>query len=319
MIISIEHVEKFYGNHQALADLSFSLKKGEVIGFLGINGAGKSTLMNILAGYLAPTRGSITVDGVNFLENPIQRKALIGYLPEHPPLYKEMTTEEYLAFIAELRLPKANKQQRLIAVQKVVEKLSLQKVQCRLIGQLSKGFRQRVGIASTLLGAPSLLIWDEPTAGLDPQQLQEIHTLIKELKAHHTILLSSHMLHEIESLCDRIIILDQGKIIASATPKEIKQRLQASQPIHIEFATQEEANLTQFLEEHLPPNTSYHLKKDSQNITAIVQITNQSLGDWRVELWQMLRQSPWTILAFTPHSMSLEESFLQLVQSHKEQ
>lgn len=222
-MIEVRNLTKKYGNHLAVNDLSFTVEGNQVYGFLGPNGAGKSTTMNIMTGYIGLTDGEVIINGHNILTEPAQAKKCIGYLPEIPPLYKNMTVCEYLTFVAELKaIPKND---RASEIKKVVERVDLGEVFNRLISTLSKGYCQRVGLAQALLGSPEIIILDEPTVGLDPKQIIEIRALIKELSKNHTIILSSHILSEIQEVCDQVIIIHHGKLIAEGTPAELELML----------------------------------------------------------------------------------------------
>ena len=218
-MIEVSHLTKRYGSHLAVEDLSFTVADGQICGLLGPNGAGKSTIMNILTGYLSATSGQVTVAGHPLPEEADAAKACVGYLPEQPPLYPEMTVEEYLTFAAELkRVPKAQRKEQ---VQRAARRTGLEAVMPRLIRTLSKGYRQRVGIAQALLGDPGLIILDEPTVGLDPAQVIEIRKLIRELGQNHTVILSSHILSEVQAVCKRVLILSRGHLAASGTLEEL--------------------------------------------------------------------------------------------------
>lgn len=221
-MICVKHLTKKYGNITALDDVSFSVKKGEVVGFLGPNGAGKSTAMNIITGYLSSTSGSVTVDGFDILEEPTEAKKRMGYLPEVPPLYPDMTVDEYLDFIYEL---KGAKQKKKAHFNEICELSRITAVRGRLIKNLSKGYRQRVGIAQALVGNPPVLILDEPTVGLDPKQIIEMRTLIKKLGEHHTVILSSHILSEVQAVCDRMIVFNNGKLVADNRAERLGESL----------------------------------------------------------------------------------------------
>lgn len=220
-MIEVKHLMKKYGNHQAICDLSFHIAKGKIYGFLGPNGAGKSTTMNIMTGYIGATEGEVLIDGTNILEEPEKAKKSIGYLPEIPPLYLDMTVREYLNFAAELKkIPKRNRSRE---VSKVLELAKLQDVENRLIRNLSKGYRQRAGLACAVLGFPKIIILDEPTVGLDPKQIIEIRQLIRTLAKDHTVILSSHILAEVQEICDYILIISKGTLIAEGTPKQLEE------------------------------------------------------------------------------------------------
>jgi len=218
-VIKVSHLSKVYGDHIAAKDISFEIEKGCICGFLGPNGAGKSTTMNMITGYLAPNSGEVLVNDISMQKNPIKAKKMIGYLPEIPPIYPDMTVLEYLDFAAELK--GINKFQRKDEVERVIEKAGLEQVNTRVIKYLSKGFKQRVGLAQALLGDPEILILDEPTVGLDPKQIVEIRDLIKELKEDHTVILSTHILSEVSAVCDRIVIISHGRVVADSEPDKL--------------------------------------------------------------------------------------------------
>ena len=218
-MIETVHLTKQYGPHTAVEDLTFTIREGQVYGFLGPNGAGKTTAMNMITGYLAPTSGTVLIDGTDIRENPVRAKKAIGYLPEVPPLYPDLTVREYLLFAASLKgVPKT---ERKAEADRVIRELSLEEMQNRLIRALSKGYRQRTGIAQALLGDPKTLIFDEPTAGLDPRQITEIRTLFRKLGRDHAVLLSSHILPEISETCDTVLILSHGKMAAQGSPDSL--------------------------------------------------------------------------------------------------
>ena len=221
-MIKVKNLSKKYGSNIALDDVSFSVKSGEIAGFLGPNGAGKTTTMNIITGYLSSTSGTVTIDGFDILEQPTEAKKRIGYLPEVPPLYPDMTVNEYLSFIYELKGATQNKEGHF---KEICDLTGISSVRGRLIKNLSKGYRQRVGIAQTLVGNPPVLILDEPTVGLDPKQIIEVRSLIKKLGKKHTVILSSHILSEVQAICDRIIVLNNGKLVADSTSQSLSDKL----------------------------------------------------------------------------------------------
>ena len=222
-MITISNLTKKYGDKYALDNISFNVKKGEVLGFLGPNGAGKSTTMNIITGYISYTDGSVNIDGYDILENPIEVKKKIGYLPEIPPLYLDMVVWDYLEFVYELKKIKTEDEKS--HIQQVIDMVKIDNVKNRKIANLSKGYRQRVGLAGALIGDPEILILDEPTVGLDPKQIIEIRNVIKELGKEKTVILSSHILSEISAVCDRVIIINKGKFVAEDTPKNLSDKL----------------------------------------------------------------------------------------------
>ena len=225
-MIEVEHLTKRYGSHTAVDDISFTVEDGGIYGLLGPNGAGKSTTMNIITGYISATDGTVKIDGHDIADEPAAAKACIGYLPELPPLYQEMTVQEYLLFVAELKGTR-KKADRAAAVEHAAARAGLQGMEQRLIRNLSKGYRQRVGIAAALLGTPKIIILDEPTVGLDPAQMIEIRSLIRDLGKTHTVILSSHILSEVQTVCDRVLIIAHGRLVAQGTPEELAAQLTA--------------------------------------------------------------------------------------------
>ena len=225
-MIEVHDLVKKYGEHMAVDHLSFTVDKGQIYGFLGPNGAGKTTTMNIITGYTGMTEGRVTVDGIDIVENPLEAKRRIGYLPETPPLYMDMTPFEYLDFVWQLKkLPVAKEAEELSVV---MERTGLTGVSRRIIKNLSKGYRQRVGLAQAILGLPPVIILDEPTVGLDPKQILEVRSLIKSLAGEHTVILSSHILSEVQEICDKIMIINHGKLVASGTPSELERSMRSS-------------------------------------------------------------------------------------------
>ena len=223
-MIEVQHLTKQYGAKMALNDVSFSVPRGQVLGLLGLNGAGKSTTMNIIAGCLAATSGTVTIDGVDIVKNPLAAKKKIGYLPEIPPLYVDMKVEDFLSFVYEL---KGLRGDRRGALGQVCEKAGIAHVRSRIIKNLSKGYRQRVGLAAALLGEPAVLMLGEPTVGLDPTQIIEIRTLIEQVGKEHTVILSSHILSEIQAVCERVIVLNEGRLVADDTPSNLEGTMQS--------------------------------------------------------------------------------------------
>ena len=246
-MISVKHLIKCYGEFTAVDDLSFEIDEGHVYGFLGPNGAGKSTTMNIITGCLSATSGQVTIDGHDIFEEPKEAKRAIGYLPEIPPLYTNETPEEYLKFVAEAKGLKGKEMDR--QIEGVISQTRIQNVRKRLISKLSKGYRQRVGIAQALLGNPKVIILDEPTVGLDPIQIIEIRDLIKQLGKNHTVILSSHILSELSQMCTDIGIIDSGRIVLSGSMSEILQKVNDSNPLRIQVCEGEERALSLLAEE----------------------------------------------------------------------
>lgn len=237
-MIEITNLVKKYGGHCAVNDISFRIEAGEIVGFLGPNGAGKSTTMNILTGYLSATSGSAKIDGIDILENPLKAKRRIGFLPEQPPLYTDMTVREYLNFVYDLKHCTLNRKKHLEEICRVVQ---IDNVENRIIGHLSKGYRQRVGIAQALIGNPPVLIFDEPTVGLDPRQIIDIRNLIKSLGEKHTVILSTHILSEVQAVCDRIIVIDKGNLVADERTSEIGRTVKGIKKISAKICGEENA------------------------------------------------------------------------------
>ncbi len=225
-MIEVKNLVKRYGNHTAVDDLSFTVEKGQVLGFLGPNGAGKSTTMNIITGYISATEGTVTINGLDVFEEPEEVKKMIGYLPEFPPLYTDMTVREYLDFVADIKRVKKSEKSQMIS--DVMDSTKITQMADRLIKHLSKGYKQRVGLAQAIMGYPELIILDEPTVGLDPKQIIEIRDLIRELSKNHTIILSSHIMQEVSAVCDIVMIIDKGKLIVSDKPENLSEHLGAT-------------------------------------------------------------------------------------------
>lgn len=303
-MITFDGVSKRYGMHQALHDITFSVPKGQILGLLGQNGAGKTTAMNILTGCLAPSGGSVSIGGYPVMTSPRQAKRLIGYLPEQAPLYDEMTIQSYLRFACELK--EVEKKAIPAHLEQIAEKTGLTDVMHRKIGNLSKGYRQRVGVAQALCGSPEVIILDEPTAGLDPRQSSDMRGLIKSLAGDHTILFSSHILSEVQSLCDRIIILHHGKIICDSALQALKcgeKRLRAL------IACGEGALLPAL--RSLSSVSKIEVERGSKPGTTQVILYIQGNAPAERELFTLLSSLQYPLLRLSPVEDSLEEIFLQ--------
>ena len=232
-MIKVEHLVKRYGNRNVVDDLTFTVDKGKIVGFLGPNGAGKSTTMNMITGYISATEGTIEIDGVDIFDEPEKAKKKIGYLPEMPPLYPDMLVREYLSFVCDIKKVKRDKKDAMIS--KVMRRAKITDVSERLIKNLSKGYKQRVGIAGAMVGDPEILIFDEPTVGLDPKQILEIRDLIRDLSEKHTILLSSHIMQEVSAVCNEIIIINEGKMIVKDKPENISAHIEQTHELTMEI------------------------------------------------------------------------------------
>lgn len=305
-MIEVQNLVKRYGDRVAVDHLSFTVETGQVYGFLGPNGAGKSTTMNMMTGYLAPTEGAILVDGHSLTDDPMEAKRRIGYLPELPPLYTDMTVGEYLSFAAELkRVPKA---ERIDQIAQVLEMTWLSDVRGRLIRNLSKGYRQRVGLAQALLGFPDILILDEPTVGLDPKQIIEIRTLIRQLAQKHTIILSSHILSEIQEVCDHLLIIHHGKMMASGTPAELEKELAG--PFVLNVTVKGNAQQARQILAGLPGVTRLTEEEPREEGTADVELEYES--DVREAVFRACAENELPILEMRRGGLTLEEIFLKL-------
>ena len=306
-MIEVEHLSKHYGHHCAVQDVSFSVEEGEILGFLGPNGAGKSTTMNILTGYLSATAGNITVNGFDVLTEPNAAKASIGYLPEMPPLYPDMTVKEYLNFMYDLKRCQLPRQKHLAEICRLVK---IDEVAERLIKNLSKGYRQRVGLAQALIGNPPVLILDEPTVGLDPNQIIEIRTLIKSLGKHHTVILSSHILPEVEAVCDRLIIIAEGQIVANGTPAELAKAQANDTRLTVEIAG-DETEISALLKNLSGVKTVVALGKKEEGAYAF-RIQPQPDADIRRDLFLRLAEAGMVLLSSRTNDPTLEELFISL-------
>lgn len=311
-MIEVKNLVKKYGSHLAVDHLNFTVDTGQIYGFLGPNGAGKSTTMNIMTGYLGATEGEVLINGHNILEEPEAAKKCIGYLPEMPPLYTDMKVNEYLRFVAELKkIPKPERQEQ---IEKVMLMVKIMDVQDRLIKNLSKGYKQRVGLAQAILGFPEIIILDEPTVGLDPKQIIEIRELIRKLAKKHTVILSSHILAEVREVCDYIMIISKGKLVASDTPENLERYLGESGLVEIETRT--EASKVKEVLKNVPGIEKVSLKTDASGITS-GQIREKRGQDIREELFTTFAEKKMPLLKLNPVQVSLEDVFMELTQSDK--
>jgi ABC-2 type transport system ATP-binding protein len=308
VLIEISNLTKKYGNNIGVDNISFSVAKGEILGFLGPNGAGKSTTMNILTGYISSTEGSVKIGGYDILEYPTEAKKKIGYLPEQPPLYMDMTVEEYLSFIFEMKKIKEDKKEH---INYVMEMVKIADVQKRLIKNLSKGYKQRVGLAQALLGNPEVLILDEPTIGLDPKQIIEIRNLIKELGKDHTIILSSHILPEVSAICERVIIINKGKILAEDTPENLSKSLTGESRLvaRIIGDKNEVMDCIKKIEGIVYVDTQG--QKEPNSFDYVIEA--EAGTDIRETLFYTLSTRQYPLLMLKSLDLSLEDIFLQLI------
>ena len=311
-MIEVQHLTKRYGKIVAVDDLSFSIEPGQILGLLGPNGAGKSTTMNILTGYLSSTEGRVLIDGIDILEHPIEAKRKIGYLPELPPLYMEMSVTEYLTFICDLKGVKKHIPEHIEEVCKLVK---IDHVAKRLIKNLSKGYKQRVGLAQALINSPDLLVLDEPTVGLDPAQMIEIRSLIHDLGKTHTVILSSHILSEVQTVCDRVLIIAHGKLVAQGTPEELAGKLAAKGTISATAQGERDAVLAAAAT--VPGLTDLRVTAEKGGEVSFTAVS-ESGADLRGALSLALAKAGCPVLNLRAESMSLEDVFLQLTEAPEE-
>lgn len=311
-MIEVKNLVKKYGNHTAVDHLNFTIEEGHVYGFLGPNGAGKSTTMNIMTGYLGATEGEVLINGHDILKEPEEAKKQIGYLPELPPLYMEMTVHEYLEFVAELKGIAKNKREE--SINEVEKMVKIWEVENRLIRNLSKGYRQRVGLAQAVLGFPKIIILDEPSVGLDPKQIIEIRELIRQLAKKHTVILSSHILAEVREVCDYILIISKGKLVASDTPENLERNLGDSDLIEVE--TKASPDEVRRILETVDGIRSISTKHMENGITW-AQIQEKKNTDIREKVFQAFAQNHQPLLKLNPLQVSLEDVFMELTQSDR--
>lgn len=308
-MIEIEHLTKRYGGHTAVSDLNFTVDSGQIYGFLGPNGAGKSTTMNIMTGCLSATEGAVRIDGHDIFEEPEQAKRLIGYLPEQPPLYMNETPEEYLRFVGEAKGLRGTELER--QIDEVIRQTGIEGVARRRISALSKGYKQRVGIAQALLGNPKVIILDEPTVGLDPIQIIEIRDLIKELGQTHTVIFSSHILSEVQTICDQIIMIAKGKLVAFDTPENLEQHLLT--PNEVILTTDTPASEVRTLLEGISNITELSLEEpDSGLVTARIKTDLSDVYQISRAVFSAFAASGNTLLELAVKKANLEDIFLEL-------
>lgn len=307
-MIEVSHLTKVYGDKRGVDDISFKINEGEIVGFLGPNGAGKTTTMNIITGYLSATSGRAKVAGIDVLEDPIAAKRHIGYLPEHPPLYLDMKVSEYLDFVFDLkRVSQTNRKKH---ISEVCEMVGISHVYGRVIKNLSKGYRQRVGLAQSLIGNPDVLILDEPTIGLDPRQIVEIRNVIKELGKRRTVILSTHILPEVETVCERVLVIDKGKIIADDKPENLAVNVAGGHKLSVRVAG--------------PKSNVISVVRGIDGIRSVTPLPDREKGasdlliesipsiDIRKPLFNTLAKAGYPILMMRPQDMSLEDVFISL-------
>ncbi len=310
-MIEVQHLTKRYGPFTAVNDVSFKVERGEILGFLGPNGAGKTTTMRVLTGYMPPTEGKALVAGFDVFEQPIEAKRRTGYLPETPPLYPDMTVRDYLSFVSQIKgVPRADRKAR---IDNVMERTRIADMAKRHCGKLSKGYRQRVGLAQAILHNPDVLILDEPTAGLDPKQIIQTRELIKELAGDHTIILSTHILPEVSQTCDRVVIINKGHVVAVDTPDNLTARLRGSETMYLQVdASIDGAGIDAAGAIGTIPGVTRVGIADSRGGVVGFEVDSETGRDVRRELAAAVVSRGWGLLELRPMRMSLEDIFLQL-------
>ena len=312
-MIEVKNVTKRYGSTIAVDNISFDVKDGEVVGFLGPNGAGKSTTMNMITGFIEPTQGQIIINGNDISKRPRKAKKEIGYMPENVPLYYELTPREFIIYMAELKMVERKKRKE--EVEKVIKETGLQDVQNKLIRNLSRGYKQRVSLAGALVGNPDVIILDEPTVGLDPKQITEIRNLIKELGKKHTVILSSHILSEISQICEKVVIINKGKIVAIDSPENLEKSTKEKNGISVTVEDPKE-NMNK-LKEKIPEIESIELVKDNEDGTKQYIIISSADIDLRKKLFDILPKEEIVIFELKKTETTLEDAFIKLIDSTK--
>lgn len=308
-MIEVKNVTKKYGNFTAVDNITFTVKDGEVVGLLGQNGAGKSTTMNMITGFIEPTEGNIVINGFDIMKKTLKAKKQIGYMPENVPLYTELTVKEFVTYMAELKLVerKIRKQE----VENVIKETGLQEVENKLIRNLSRGYKQRVSMAGALIGNPEVLILDEPTVGLDPKQIIEIRNLIKNLGKKHTVILSSHILSEISQICEKVVILNKGKIVAIDTPENLEEKTKEQNILYVTVEDKKEKMPN--LKEKIKDIEKLEMVKDNEDGTKQYKIISKSEKDVRKLLFEILPKEEITIFELKKAETSLEDAFIKLI------
>jgi len=315
-MIEVQHLTKRYGPVTAVDDVSFRVEKGEILGFLGPNGAGKTTTMRVITGYMPASEGSVIVAGYNVFTHPIEAKRRIGYLPETPPLYPDMTVREYLTFVARIKLDgKTSKADRAMRVDHAMKKTHVDDMASRHCSKLSKGYRQRVGLAQALLHDPEVLILDEPTAGLDPKQIMETRDLIRSLAGNHTIVLSTHILPEVAQTCQRVVIINKGRVVAVDTPENLTNQLKGAAALYVQISAPEDATPVLL---DIPGARKVTVSDRHQDFVGY-EIEAEERRDIRLDVARTVVDRGWGLLELRPMRMSLEEIFLQLTTEEQPQ
>ena len=311
-MIQVENITKKYGDFVAVNNINFEIEEGEIIGFLGPNGAGKSTTMNMITGFIEPTSGKIIIDGYDISKKPKKAKKEIGYMPEGVPLYSDLTVKEFVTYMAEIK--KVNKKEKKEMVQKALEETGLIEVQNKLNKNLSRGYKQRVSMAGALVGNPKLIILDEPTVGLDPKQVTEIRTLIKELGKKHTVILSSHILSEVSQICNRVIIINKGQIVAIDTPENLEKKVIKDNSIYV--TVEDTENKMENIKDKLENVREVKLVSENEDKTKKYIITAEDDSDLRKNVFEVFAKEQITIFEMKKVDATLEDAFIEIIKDN---
>ena len=309
-MIEVKNVTKKYGKFVAVDDISFTINDGEIVGLLGPNGAGKSTTMNMLTGFIEQTEGDIIVDGYNMLKKPKKAKREIGYMPEGVPLYSDLTVKEFITYMAEIK--NVNKKERKEKIEKVIENTGLKDVQNKLTKNLSRGYKQRVSLAGALVGEPKILILDEPTVGLDPKQITEIRSLIKELGKTHTVILSSHILSEVSQICNKVIIINKGKIVAVDTPENLENKVSNNNATYV--TVEDTENKMDSMKDKIKEIKAIKLIKENEDGTKDYELQAEKDVDLRKIIFKEFAKENITIFEMKKADTTLEDAFIKLIE-----
>ena len=309
-MIEVKNITKKYGSFTAVDNISFKIEEGEIIGLLGPNGAGKSTTMNMITGYIEPTEGEISIDGYDISKKSKKAKAQIGYMPEGVPLYSDLTVKEFVTYMAELK--KVDRKTRKEKVEKIIEQTGLKEVEKKLTRNLSRGYKQRVSMAGALVGEPKILILDEPTVGLDPKQITEIRALIKELGKTHTIILSSHILSEVSQICNKVIIINKGKIVAIDTPENLEKKVSTNNATYV--TVEDTENKIEIIKEKIPEIKNIKLIKENEDGTKQYVLESDKDVDLRKIVFNEFAKENITIFEMKKADATLEDAFMKLIE-----
>ena len=312
-MIEVKNITKKYGNFTAVDNINFKIEEGEIIGLLGPNGAGKSTTMNMITGYIEPTEGEIIVNGYDISKKPKKAKTQIGYMPEGVPLYSDLTVKEFVTYMAELK--KVDRKTRKEKVEKIIEQTGLKDVEKKLTRNLSRGYKQRVSMAGAIVGEPKILILDEPTVGLDPKQITEIRALIKELGKTHTVILSSHILSEVSQICNKVIIINKGKIVAIDTPENLEKKVESNNTTYV--TVEDTENKMETIKEKIPEIKEIKLIKENEDGTKQYVLESEKDVDLRKIVFNEFAKENITIFEMKKADTTLEDAFMKLIEGGK--